>query len=254
MTTSEISTALRNAANPEKALVLARFFKTGKGEYGEGDRFLGVMVPVQRAIVRQYFARTPISKAGPSLPVTLSIVDELLQGTYHEERLTALLILVAQYKRCPEPDKERIFRFYLDHLTFINNWDLVDLSAPNIVGDYLVSRPPSPLYKLAKAPNLWARRVAILATLTFIRAGQFADTLALAEYLLVTRKDSQDLMHKAVGWMLREVGKRDQAVLEEFLGRFAAQLPRMALRYAIERFPESTRQHYLAMGKPARRA
>ena len=248
MTAPEIKTALRNVASAEKALILARFFKTGKGEYGEGDKFLGVVVPAQRKIVKAYFT----APKSPMVLATLQTVKTLLQGTYHEERLTALLILVEQYKRCDDQGKEQIFRFYLDHLDYMNNWDLVDLSAPNIVGDYLVTQKSSLLYKLAKDKNLWARRVAILSTFAFIKTGQFTDTLALSKLLLIDRKDPHDLMHKAVGWMLREVGKRDQEVLEAFLNQVGAQLPRTALRYAIERFPETKRQRYLALGRPTK--
>ena len=250
MTVEELKAALRKVASAEKAVILARFFKTGKGEYGEGDKFLGVVVPAQRMIVKAYFS----DQTFPPVQTTLNVVEELLQGGYHEERLTALLILVEQYKKGDDRDKERIFLFYLSHLEFINNWDLVDLSAPNIVGDYLVTRKPSLLYKLARNKSIWARRVAILATFAFIKFGHFSDTLALAKLLLIDKKDPHDLMHKAVGWMLREVGKRDSDVLEEFLEQFAAQLPRTALRYAIERFPEAKRQQYLALGRPTKSA
>ena len=222
---------------------MARFFKTGKGEYGEGDKFLGVTVPAQRAIAKQFFvaAREPFS-----LHEILATVTELLQGEYHEERLLALLILVELYRRSEDRDRETIFRYYLEHLDRINNWDLVDLSAPGIVGDYLLNRDANLLFKLAKSPSLWTRRVAVLATFPRIRCGRFVEILALAEFLLIEKKDAHDLMHKAVGWMLREVGKRDQGALEAFLERFATRLPRTALRYAIERFPETERKRYLA--------
>lgn len=246
MTVAQIRTDLRNVARAEKALILARFFKTGKGEYGEGDKFLGVVVPEQRKIAQHYFAR--LERTAPE--TVLSDVEELLYSEFHEERFTALLILVELYKKSDDGNKKRIFDFYLKHLRHINNWDLVDLSAPNIVGDYLLNRDPRHVFKWAKSKELWTRRVAVLATFTFIRAGRFTETLQLAEQLLIREKEPHDLMHKAVGWMLREVGKRDAAVLENFLEDFAARLPRTALRYAIERFPESQRKQYLSLGKP----
>lgn len=246
MTISQVRSELKKVASPEKAKILAGFFKTGKGEYGEGDRFLGVVVPAQRKVARQYLT----AHRSSSIQSILADAGELLQSSFHEERLTALLILVERYKKADDGDKQRIFRFYLDHLDRINNWDLVDLSAPNIVGNYLLTQGRSLLFRLAKNKNMWARRVAIVATHAFIRNDQFSETLALAELLLIKQKDAHDLMHKAVGWMLREVGKRDQRALEDFLGRFGAELPRTALRYAIERFPEAKRREYLAMGKP----
>ena len=248
MTVSQLKSELRKVANAEKAKILARFFKTGKGEYGEGDRFLGVVVPAQRKIAKQYFPTRGFS----SVRSTLLAVGELLQSEFHEERLTALLILIERYRRSDDRDRQLLFRFYLKHLSRINNWDLVDLSAPNIVGDYLLAQDPSLLFRLAKSKNMWTRRVAMLATFAFIKNGRFAETLALAELLLIKEKEAQDLMHKAVGWMLREVGKRDQRVLEEFLGHSATHLPRTALRYAIEKFPEAKRQKYLALGRASK--
>lgn len=248
MTVSQLKSELRKVASAEKAAIAARFFKTGKGDYGEGDKFLGVMTPVQRKIAKQYFAACGFS----AVQRTLSVVEELLESEFHEERFTALLILVEQYRKCIDRNRKVIFRFYLKHLSRINNWDLVDASAPNIVGDFLLGQDPSLLFTLAKSKNMWARRVAMLATFAFIKNGRFAETLALAELLLIKENDAHDLMHKAVGWMLREVGKRDQRVLEDFLGRFAAHLPRTALRYAIEKFPEAQRQTYLALGRPSK--
>lgn len=249
MTVSQIKAQLREVADAERAKIAVRFFKTGKGEYGEGDRFLGVVTPAQRKIAKRYFAAREFS----SVRSTLSVVDELLQSEFHEERFTALLILVEQYRRSDDAGKRDIFDFYLKHLGYVNSWDLVDVSAPGIVGAYLLDRDPSLLIRLAKSKIIWTRRVAVLATFPFIKSGRFAETLALAERLLIEQKDPHDLMHKAVGWMLREVGKRDQKVLEEFLDRCAARLPRTALRYAIEKFPEAKRQKYLALGKSSKK-
>ena len=248
MTADQLRYELKKVANPEKAAILSRFFKTGKGDYGEGDKFLGVVVPAQRKIVRQYFA----APGGTSVRLALSVAGELLQGEFHEERFIALLILVEQYKRGGDGDKELVFRFYMKHLGRVNNWDLVDVSAPNIVGDYLLTRDSLLLFKLAKSKNMWERRVAMLATFAFIRNGRFAETMALAELLLIQEKDPQDLMHKATGWMLREVGKRDRQTLENFLAPFAALVPRTALRYAIEKFPEADRRQYLTRGRTSK--
>ena len=245
MTVSELKYELGKAARPEKARVLSRFFKTGRGEYGEGDKFLGVVVPDQRRIAKGYFtARGP----APMEP-TLAAVGELLQSGFHEERLVALLILLEQYRRGDDRQKKLVFEFYLANLDRVNNWDLVDLSAPGIVGGYLLDKSPALLFDLAKSGSLWARRVAVLATLSFIRQGRFSEMLILAEQLLVKGNEPHDLIHKAVGWMLREVGNRDRNLLEEFLKQFAARLPRTALRYAIEKFPENKRQEYLGLGR-----
>lgn len=249
-TAAQIKIELRKAARKEKALILARFFKTGKGEYGEGDKFLGVVAPDQRRIAKSYFA----GGDGVSIPAALFDINELLQSEFHEDRLTALLILVELYKKSDIGNKKRIFSFYLKNLARINNWDLVDLSAPHIVGDYVLNSGSQILFTLAKRKALWTRRVAVLGTFALIKKGRFTETLALAESLLIRGREKQDLMHKAVGWMLREIGKRDINVLEDFLGQFAAQLPRTTLRYAIERFPETKRQRYRAMGKPAKNA
>ncbi len=241
MNASEIRTELKSVANAEKAKVLARFFKTGKGEYGEGDRFLGVVVPEQRKIAKAYFA----GRGLPPLRSTRAVIQSLFHGGYHEERSTALMILVGQYRKSDDWDKKRIYYFYLDNQRHINNWDLVDSSAPYIVGDYLLDKDPAILFELAKREEVWARRVAMLATFAFVKSRRFGETLALAKFLLIEQKEGHDLMHKAVGWMLREVGNRDQAVLVEFLERFAARLPRTALRYAIEKFDREKRLEYL---------
>ena len=240
-----VKAELRRVASAEKAVVLARFFKTGKGQYGEGDRFLGVMVPEQRQVAKRFFA----GREDRSCPAVLSVVRELLKSEFHEDRLTALLILVEQYKRSGEAEQKRIFDFYLKNLPCINNWDLVDLSAPNIVGAHLLDKDDSVLFAMAESDHLWTRRVAVLATFAFIKAGRFDEILSLAERLLVEKRDGHDLMHKSIGWMLREVGKRDRLVLEAFLDQFAARLPRTTLRYAIERFDEPARRRYLGAGK-----
>jgi 3-methyladenine DNA glycosylase AlkD len=231
MNAREIEKKLRALANPKKAVLLQRFFKTGPGEYGEGDVFLGIMVPQIRSLVRVY-------QAAP-----LSEVMKLLSSQYHEQRLLALLLLVRQIQTNDPSVRKRIFSLYLDSTDSINNWDLVDLSAPNIAGEYLVDKSRRRLHVLARSRDLWKRRIAIISTAAFIRRNDFADTLAISETLL---HDEHDLIHKATGWMLREVGKRDQAVLEAFLKKHQSHMPRTMLRYAIERFPEAKRKRYLS--------
>jgi 3-methyladenine DNA glycosylase AlkD len=217
--------------SPQKAEVLKRFFKTGKGQYGEGDIFLGVQVPDLRKIVRKY-ANIPLDN-------TLN----LLRSKIHEERLIALLIMVEKTKWADEAGKETLFKKYLENTQYINNWDLVELSADKIVGSYLFEKPKDILYSLAASENLWERRIAILATFDFIKKGFYEDTLKLAKILL---NDRHDLIHKAVGWMLREIYKRcSQEVLEQFLLVNYKQMPRTMLRYAIERLPEDLRLQYL---------
>ncbi len=230
-----IRSELRFFSDPAKARVATRFFKTGKGEYGEGDRFLGVVVPQIRRIAR-------IHKYAPKREIL-----KLLNSPYHEERLTALLILVSQYQNGNQSRKKEIYHLYLSSTSRINSWDLVDLTAPHIVGDHLFKRNRSTLTKLALSKNLWERRIAILSTHYFIRRGESLETLRIAELLL---HDSHDLIHKAVGWMLREVGKRCLMKDEcAFLERHAAAMPRTMLRYAIERFPENLKSHYMQMKK-----
>jgi 3-methyladenine DNA glycosylase AlkD len=236
----QLQSDLLRLKNSKKAKILQGFFKTGKGEYGEGDMFLGITVPVQRKISQQYSA------------LQLSDVDRLLASKIHEHRLVGLLILVHQYQKGDAAAKNKIYQFYLRHAQQVNNWDLVDLTAPNIVGAQLLdnqknskSRPNrAMLYRLAKSKNLWERRIAIVATHTFIRNNEFQDTLNISEQLL---QDKHDLIHKACGWMLREVGKRDEKVLKKFLDKNNTHMPRTMLRYAIERFNEKERQHYLKL-------
>lgn len=221
---------LHKYANKEKAKVLQRFFKTGPGEYAEGDIFLGVMVPFTRKVVEQF----------SDLPLKDTI--KLLRSKIHEERLLALLILVHQFNKAGAEQKEKIYRAYLANTAFINNWDLVDLSAPNIVGGFLIDKDRQLLYKLAKSPLLWERRIAILSTFTFIRRKDFKDALCIVKFLLA---DKEDLIHKACGWMLRELGKRDMGAEERFLLKYSRCMPRTMLRYAIERFPEQKRKLFL---------
>lgn len=227
-----VGSSLRAIANPAKARLLSRFFKTGRGEYGEGDVFLGVMVPETREIAKRY----------ASMP--LQEVRELLSSGIHEERLTGLLILVDKYRKSGEGERKRIFDFYLANTHGINNWDLVDLSAPEIVSGYLLEhvKERAVLYRLARSHSIWERRISILGTFQFIKARQFGDSLKIAGMLL---EDEHDLIHKAVGWMLREIGKRDQAVEERFLKKHCKTMPRTALRYAIERFDADRRRYYM---------
>jgi 3-methyladenine DNA glycosylase AlkD len=232
MTARLVQRRLRALANPAQAKILRRFFRTGPGEYGEGDVFLGVMVPVSRKIAAT-FRRLPLAE-----------IRKLLRSRVHEERLVALLLLVRRFSAAAEPERRRIFRLYLRSRRYINSWDLVDLTAPNIVGAYLADRDRAPLRRLARSPNLWLRRIAIVATHWFIRRNDFRDTLQIAAML---RNDREDLIRKAVGWMLREVGKRDPEAEESFLRAHAARMPRTMLRYAIERFPEPKRRRYLGM-------
>jgi 3-methyladenine DNA glycosylase AlkD len=230
VTADEIITTLRTAANPERAQLMQRYFKTGPGEYGEGDTFLGIPMPEARKVAKRYEKL--------SLAETVS----LLHSPAHEARMVALLILCRQYRRADVSGKDRIYGLYLENTQFINNWDLVDLSARDIVGAHLASRNRERLYSLAASPLIWERRIAVLATFHFLNLGDFPDSLRIARLLLA---DREDLIHKAVGWMLREIGKRDQSVEEEFLREHYRNMPRTMLRYAIERLPEDLRQRYL---------
>lgn len=209
---------------------MQRFFKTGPGEYAEGDRFIGVSLPAMRVLCRECRG------------VTITAIEPLLRSPVHEERALALLLLVDAFKRADEAGQQRIYAFYLANTTFINNWDLVDSSAAQIAGGWLHGRSRAPLDKLAASASLWERRIAIIATLHFIRLGEFDDTFRIADRLLA---DSHDLIHKAVGWMLREVGNRDGAAERHYLAGRYKRMPRTMLRYAIEKFPEAERQNYL---------
>jgi len=218
-------------ADPDRARGSARFFKTAKGEYGEGDRFIGISVPQLRRLARRY----------RHLP--LQDIAKLLASLVHEHRFTALEILVAQYEAGEADSKQAIYHFYLQNSRRANNWDLVDTSAPYIIGEHLLTRPRGELEQLAKSENVWERRMAIVATLLLIRNGELEDTFRIAALLL---SDRHDLIHKAVGWMLRETGKRSMAALLQFLEEHHAHMPRTALRYAIERLPENRRKRILA--------
>jgi len=226
----EILQGIETLSDESHAAVLRRFFKTGPGEYGEGDLFRGIRVPDLRRLCRRF------PEAGIEEAVGL------LASPWHEDRLFALLLLVDRYRRSDEAGREGIFAIYCSHTERINNWDLVDLSAPNIAGTHLLKRDRTLLYRFAASPLIWERRIAVVSTFQFIRQGELRDTLRLSALLL---HDPEELIHKAVGWMLREVGKRDRAVLEEFLAGHYRAMPRVMLRYAIERFPEELRQAYL---------
>jgi len=230
MTIEPVQVRLQALANKDNAEIAQKFFKTGTGEYGEGDRFLGIRVPVLRKLAKEY-RETSITES-----------DQLLKSTFHEARLLALLLLVQHYRAGEEPVRKRIYTLYLKRTQQINNWDLVDTSAEHIVGAYLMDKDKEPLTKLALAKDLWQRRIAVMATFHFIKQDEFSETLRVAELLL---QDQEDLIHKAVGWMLREVGKRDLSVEEGFLKRHYQEMPRTMLRYAIEKFPEERRQCYL---------
>lgn len=221
---------LRTLADPTHAETSRWFFKTGPGQYGEGDRFLGIRVPVLRALVREF---SGLDRAA---------ITSLLKSPWHEERLLAALLMVHQYDRGTTADRDAIFRLYLRSLKHLNNWDIVDSSAPGIVGRHLDGKGRTTLVRLAKAKLLWSRRVAMLATFYDIKRGEFGDALAIATLLLT---DEHDLIHKASGWMLREVGQRDRQVLEAFLDAHASRMPRTMLRYAIEKFTPARRRHYL---------
>lgn len=224
---------LKKFASVDKAKIYARFFKTQKGEYAEGDKFIGVSVPQTRLVAKKY------------LNLNFKDLENLIKSPVHEERLCALLILTYQFEKGDQGIKSRIFKFYLANTKYINNWDLVDLSADKIIGGYLENKPKDTLINLAKSKSLWEKRVAILATFHFIKKGDANWSIKIAKILL---NDKHDLIHKAVGWMLREVGKRiDKKILVDFLNQYASQMPRTALRYSIEHFPQGQRQKYLKM-------
>ena len=230
MTIRDIRKKLQQLGSEEKANVLQRFFKTGPGEYGERDVFIGVGVPELRRLVKEY------------QDITLNTVIQLLKSLIHEERMLALLMLIEKYSKGNDTVKKRIYTLYLKHTEFINSWDLVDVSAHHIVGNFLLHKSKEPIYRLAKSINLWERRIAILSTFHFIKQGNYSETLKISKILLT---DEEDLIHKAVGWVLREVGKRHISIQEVFLKKHYKRMPRTMLRYAIEKFPESKRQKYL---------
>ena len=225
-----IQNEIKSLANAERAKIGQSFFKTGPGQYGEGDIFLGLTMPQIRIIAKKYFEE-----------ISLAEVQELIKSKYHEFRMCGLVILTYKYETFPN-QQEEIYRLYLKNTKYINNWDLVDVTTPKIVGAYLLNEDRSVLYKLARSSHLWEKRIAILATYAFIRNSEFDDCLAISKILL---NDKHDLIHKAVGWMLREVGKKNQPVLEKFLQKHYKTMPRTMLRYAIEKFEEKKRKNYL---------
>ncbi len=243
---------LNNKTNPSKAMILSGFFKTGKGDYGEGDIFLGLTVPEQRSLAKKY------------IDISLDDIQVLLKSKIHEHRLTGLIILTYQYEKEASKEKKderkkesgekikkekkskEIFDFYIRNADNINNWDLVDVTCPRIIGAHLIERPLKErkvLYKFARSKNLWKKRIAIVSTFTLIRNNDFEDTLKISEILM---HDRHDLIHKAVGWMLREVGKKNEKKEKEFLEKNANHMPRTMLRYAIEKFSEQDRKYYLS--------
>lgn len=227
---NKIKNELLLLGDPERANKLSSFFKTGKGEYGEGDVFLGISVPQQRKVAKKY------------TDLSLDQLEKLLSSKFHEYRLTALIILVLKYGKADNSGKKEIFDFYIKNTEFINNWDLVDLSSPKIIGDFLINRERSVLFELVNSDNLWKRRIAVLATFSFIRNDDFVDAISISRLLI---SDDHDLIHKAVGWMLREIGKRDENTLRNFLNEYYKQMPRTMLRYSIEKLSEKERKHYL---------
>lgn len=226
----EIQKKLRRLADKNIAEHSQRFFKTDEGQYGYGDRFLGIRVPILRKLAGQYRG------------ISIEQVCRLLKSEFHEERLLSLLLLVDMFKKADNESKRAIYKLYLENTRFINNWDLVDSSAEHIVGAYLRDGDKKPLYELAVSDMLWERRISIMSTFHFIKHGEFNDTLKITEILL---GDKEELIHKAVGWMLREIGKRNIEIEEKFLKKYYRQMPRTMLRYAIEKFPETKRQNYL---------
>ncbi|MFC1625083.1 DNA alkylation repair protein [Patescibacteria group bacterium] len=227
---SELKKELKKHSNKRDAAISQRFFKTGKGEYGEGDIFLGIKTAVTKEIAKKY------------MDISLTENEKLLQSNIHTHRGVALRILIHKFEKADEKLRNEIYKLYLRNTKYINNWDLVDISAPNIVGVYLLDKDRKILYKLARSKDLWEKRISILSTYTFIRNNDYKDTLKISEILL---NDDHDLIHKAVGWMLREVGNRNRKVEEKFLDKYTLKMPRTMLRYAIEKFPEPKRQYYL---------
>jgi 3-methyladenine DNA glycosylase AlkD len=222
----ELKQDVQELSNPERAEHSKRYFKTGPGQYGEGDIFLGLTMPQQREIAKKYN------------DISLDEIQELIYSKFHEHRMIALVILTIQFPK----NKEEIFNFYLKNTKYINNWDLVDVTTHKVVGEYLLDKPRDILYALAKSDDLWEKRISIISTFAFIRRGQLDDTINIAEILL---HDKHDLIHKAVGWMLREVGKKDKQILVAFLNKYSKKMPRTMLRYSIERFEPKERQFYM---------
>ena len=231
MTAADAEQELNKHENPADAVFLQRFFKTGKGEYGEDDIFIGLRVPQTRKIAKQFNN------------LALPEIEKLLESPVHEHRLAALVIMTNQAKKADDSHKKTLYDLYLKRTDRINNWDLVDISCREVVGGYLMDKSRAPLYKLAKSKDLWERRIAMVSTWQFIREGQLDDTFAIAELLLY---DTHDLIHKAVGWMLREAGKKDEAALKEFLDARAITMPRTALRYSIERLHPADKVRYMS--------
>ena len=230
MAIENIQKRLKALANPQYAAVSRRFFKTGPGQYGEGDIFIGVRVPVLRKLITEYFQRP------------LPEITRLLKSSIHEERMLALLLMVCKFASGDAAMKKNIYQAYLKNTAFVNNWDLVDCSAEHVIGAYLWGKNQAPLRRLARSNDLWERRIAILSTFHYIKHNNFAETLTISKTLLA---DREDLIHKAVGWMLREIGKRHLKTEKTFLKAHYQTMPRTMLRYAIEKFPEPERQRYL---------
>jgi 3-methyladenine DNA glycosylase AlkD len=230
MIAQDIRKRLKKLGNPEHAAISQRFFKTGPGEYGEGDIFIGIRVPVLRKLVKE-FKDLPFRE-----------IEILLRSPIHEERLLAILLFVWIFKKGDDDVKKDIYDLYLKSTEFVNNWDLVDASAEHIVGAYLMEKKKRPLYRLAQSKELWERRISIMATFHFVKHHEFSETIKICSMLL---SDRHDLIHKATGWMLREIGKRDLKIEENYLKAHYKKMPRTMLRYAIEKFPEIKRQRYL---------
>ncbi|NQT50268.1 DNA alkylation repair protein [Candidatus Kuenenbacteria bacterium] len=230
MKVNDLQKQIRAQRDPERAKASIWFFKTGKGEYGEGDKFLGLKMGKQRILAKKF------------IDLELSELIPLLKSEWHEERMIGLVILTYKYPKADDKEKKRIYDFYIKHRKAANNWDLIDVTVPRIIGAYLLNNDRAILYKFARSKDLWEKRIAVLVTFAFIAKNDFKDSLKIAKILL---NDKHDLIHKAVGWMLREIGKRDQALEEKFLRSHYKKMPRTMLRYAIERFPEPLRLRYL---------
>lgn len=231
LSAKDVAKELLRYSNKEKIPTFARFFKTQKGDYSEKDIFIGVNLPTQRTIARKF-----------SDKLTLTELSKLLKSPVHENRHTALIMLNTVYKKSPVKEQKKIVNFYLKHRKYINNWDLVDGSAPYVLGKYLLDKPKDILTKLAKSKSVWDRRIALVATWFFIRNNQFDETLKLVKLVL---KDEQDLIHKAAGWMLKEISKRDSKPVEKFLDKYASVMPRTMLRYSVEKLPAEKKKFYM---------